>query len=93
MEIKREKYLKALTNRMHNGMIKVITGIKRCEKSYLIFKIFKNYLKEIHISDNHIIEIALDERKNRITSEPSAPPQPFRKPFEIDSTDARNKPK
>ena len=65
MEIKREKYLKALTNRMHNGMIKVITGIRRCGKSYLLFKIFKNYLKEIHISDDHIIEIALDERKNK----------------------------
>ena len=65
VEIKREKYLKALTNRMHNGMIKVITGIRRCGKSYLIFKIFKNYLKEIHISDDHIIEIALDERKNK----------------------------
>ena len=65
MEIKREKYLKALINRMHNGMIKVITGIRRCGKSYLIFKIFKNYLKEIHISDDHIIEIALDERKNK----------------------------
>jgi len=65
MEIKREKYLKALTNRMHNGMIKVITGIRRCGKSYLLFKVFKNYLKEIHISDDHIIEIALDERKNK----------------------------
>ena len=65
MEIKREKYLKALINRMHNGMIKVITGIRRCGKSYLLFKIFKNYLKEIHISDDHIIEIALDERKNK----------------------------
>ena len=65
MEIKREKYLKALTNRMHNGMIKVITGIRRCGKSYLLFKIFKNYLTEIHIPDDHIIEIALDERKNK----------------------------
>ena len=65
MEIKREKYLKALINRMHNGMIKVITGIRRCGKSYLLFKIFKNYLKEIHIPDDHIIEIALDERKNK----------------------------
>ena len=65
MEITREKYLKALINRMHNGMIKVITGIRRCGKSYLLFKIFRNYLKEIHISDDHIIEIALDERKNK----------------------------
>ena len=65
MEITREKYLKDLINRMHNGMIKVITGIRRCGKSYLIFKLFKHYLKEIHISDDHIIEIALDERKNK----------------------------
>jgi len=43
----------------------VITGIRRCGKSYLLFKIFKNYLKKIHISDDHIIEIALDERKNK----------------------------
>ena len=46
MEIKREKYLNDLVNRMHNGMIKVITGIRRCGKSYLLFKIFKKYLLE-----------------------------------------------
>ena len=65
MEIKREKYLADLKIRMHNGMIKVITGIRRCGKSYLIFHLFKNYLKEKSVPDDHIIEIALDERKNR----------------------------
>ena len=48
MDIKRDKYLNDLINRMHNGMIKVVTGIRRCGKSYLLFNIFKNYfyLKE-----------------------------------------------
>ena len=45
MDIKRDKYLNDLINRMHNGMIKVVTGIRRCGKSYLLFKILKNYLK------------------------------------------------
>lgn len=65
MEIKREKYLEDLKNRMHNGMIKVITGIRRCGKSYLLFQLFLKYLKERKVSDNHIIAIALDERKNK----------------------------
>lgn len=43
MDIKRDKYLNDLINRMHNGMIKVVTGIRRCGKSYLLFNIFKNY--------------------------------------------------
>ena len=46
MDIKRDKYLNDLINRMHNGMIKVVTGIRRCGKSYLLFNIFKNYLLE-----------------------------------------------
>ena len=44
MEIKRDKYLNDLKDRMHNGMIKVVTGIRRSGKSYLIFSIFKEYL-------------------------------------------------
>ena len=44
MEIKRDLYLQRLINRIDNGMIKVITGIRRSGKSYLIFKIFKSYL-------------------------------------------------
>ncbi|MBD5495217.1 MAG: ATP-binding protein [Lachnospiraceae bacterium] len=65
MEIKRDKYLNDLINRMHNGMIKVVTGIRRCGKSYLIFNIFKSYLIEKGVSESHIITIELDQRKNK----------------------------
>ena len=44
MEIKRDRYLEDLKDRMHNGMIKVVTGIRRSGKSYLVFTIFKKYL-------------------------------------------------
>lgn len=65
MEIKRDSYLKKLTDRMHNGLIKVITGIRRSGKSYLVFRIFRNYLTEIGVDESHIIAIELDQRKNR----------------------------
>ena len=45
MEIKRDLYLNKLIRSMHNGMIKVVTGIRRCGKSYLLFNLFSNYLK------------------------------------------------
>lgn len=70
MEIKREKYLNDLINRMHNGMIKVITGIRRCGKSYLLFKIFKDYLLKQDIPESHIITVELDQRKNRKYRDP-----------------------
>ncbi len=65
MNIKRDKYLNDLVNRMHNGMIKVVTGIRRCGKSYLIFMIFRNYLLEQGVDENHIISIELDQRKDK----------------------------
>lgn len=65
MNISRDKYLNDLINRMHNGLIKVVTGIRRCGKSYLIFTIFKNYLLEQGIDEKHIVSIELDQRKNR----------------------------
>ncbi len=65
MNIKRDKYLNDLINRMHNGMIKVVTGIRRCGKSYLIFTIFRNYLLEQGVDENHIISIELDQRKDK----------------------------
>lgn len=46
MEIKRDYYLKELIDRLDNGLIKIITGIRRCGKSYLLNTIFKNYLLE-----------------------------------------------
>ena len=70
MDIKRDKYLNALRNRMHNGMIKVVTGIRRCGKSYLIFNIFKNYLVEQGVTESHIISIELDQRKNKKYRDP-----------------------
>lgn len=60
MEIKRDFYLKQLIERKDNGMIKVITGIRRCGKSFLLFSIFKRYLLENGVDADHIIEIALD---------------------------------
>ncbi len=65
MNISRDKYLNDLINRMHNGLIKVVTGIRRCGKSYLIFTIFKNYLLEQGIDEKHIVSIELDQRKNK----------------------------
>lgn len=72
MEIKRERYLNDLINRMHNGMIKIVTGIRRSGKSYLLFHIFKNYLLEQDISESHIITIELDQRKNKKYRDPDA---------------------
>lgn len=65
MEIKRDFYLKELIDRMDNGLIKVITGIRRCGKSYLLNTIFENYLLEQGIDKEHIIKLSLDERKNK----------------------------
>ncbi len=65
MNIKRNIYLKRLVNRMHNGMIKVITGIRRSGKSYLLLNLFYNYLLENNISENNIIIIELDDIINK----------------------------
>ena len=56
MEIKRDLYLKKLIDRQHNGMIKVITGMRRSGKSYLLFNIFQDYLKSHGVDDQHIIK-------------------------------------
>ena len=72
MEIKRDKYLQDLINRMHNHMIKVVAGIRRSGKSYLIFHIFLNYLLEQGVSESHIIRIELDQRKHRQYRDPDA---------------------
>ena len=64
MHIQRDFYLKKLISREKNGLIKVITGVRRCGKSYLLFNIFHNYLLEKGVDLSHIIEIALDDRSN-----------------------------
>ncbi|MCM1186126.1 MAG: ATP-binding protein [Lachnoclostridium sp.] len=70
MEIKRDIYLKKIINRMHNGMIKVITGIRRSGKSYLLFTIFKNYLKSEGVAEDHVIAIELDMLENKKYRDP-----------------------
>lgn len=70
MEIKRDFYLGQIHQRENNGFIKVITGVRRCGKSYLLFKLFKNDLLARGISKDHIISIALDNIENRVLREP-----------------------
>lgn len=71
-EIKRDIYLEKLINRKENGLIKIVTGIRRCGKSYLLDPIYKNYLLENGVKENHIIKIDLDERKNNKYLNPDA---------------------
>ena len=73
MEIKRDNYLKQLIKKKDNGRVKIITGIRRCGKSYLLFTLFKNYLINSGISKDQIIELALDEVGN----------SKYRDPFEL----------
>lgn len=60
IEIKRQTYLSEIIKRKQNGLVKVITGIKRCGKSYLLNTLFKNYLLESGVEKDHIIEMAFD---------------------------------
>ena len=64
MEFKREKYLQQLIDGMEIPLIKVVTGIRRAGKSYLLFTIFDRYLKERGVPDDHIVKIALDDMEN-----------------------------
>lgn len=70
MNIKRQQYLDQLISSLRNGLIKIVTGIRRCGKSYLLFKIFHEYLNTQGIKDDHIIEIALDDRSNKDLRDP-----------------------
>ena len=65
MEFSRKSYLQKLVRSDGNGMIKIITGIRRCGKSYLMFNIFRNYLLAQGVAEDHIIGLALDERENK----------------------------
>lgn len=70
MEIKRDIYLNKLISKRNNGLIKVVTGVRRCGKSYLLFTLFKNYLLSAGIDEQHIIEIAFDAFENRQFRDP-----------------------
>lgn len=70
MEIKRDSYIDQLKIRKNNGMIKIITGIRRCGKSFLLFVLFKKYLLENGVDEEHIIEIVLDGIENEELRDP-----------------------
>lgn len=63
--IKRDIYLNKLINRKENGLIKIVTGIRRCGKSYLLNELFVNHLKESGVQEDHIIKLALDREENK----------------------------
>lgn len=75
MIIKRDRYLQKLIAKKDNGLIKIITGIRRCGKSFLLFNLYHEYLNSVGIDDVHIIELALDEAMNAR----------YRNPMELDA--------
>ena len=72
MEIKRDRYLKQLIDSRQNGFIKVVTGIRRCGKSYLLNVLFYHYLLDNGVADDHIIRIDLEDRLNKELRDPDA---------------------
>ncbi|MFH2117665.1 MAG: ATP-binding protein [Bacillota bacterium] len=70
MVIKRDLYLNKLIRRRHNGLVKIITGMRRTGKSYLLFNLFHDYLVANSVEESHIIEIALDDRENKLLRNP-----------------------
>lgn len=70
MQIKREFYLQQLINGKQNGLIKIVTGIRRCGKSFLLFKLFKQHLLKAGVDAEHIIQIALDDIESADLREP-----------------------
>jgi len=72
MEFKRDKYLHDLKVRRGNGLVKVITGVRRAGKSYLLFKLFRDMLREEGVPQDHVIELAFDFRSSRPLRDPDA---------------------
>jgi len=72
MEIRRDRYLERLIAHKGNGRVKIVTGIRRCGKSYLLFQLFKRHLIETGVKPNHIIEIQLEDRSNKELRDPDA---------------------
>lgn len=70
MEIRRDIYLNKLISKRHNGLIKVVTGVRRCGKSYLLFELFREYLRNEQVPDDHIIEMAFDAYENKKYQDP-----------------------
>lgn len=72
MEIRRERYLERLIAHQGNGRVKIVTGIRRCGKSFLLFQLFKRHLIETGVKPTHIIEIQLEDRSNKDLRDPDA---------------------
>lgn len=72
MYFERKEYLNKLISAEGNGMIKIITGIRRCGKSFLLFNIFRKHLLERGVTENHIIQVNLEDRRNRKLRDPDA---------------------
>lgn len=70
-EIKRDIYLEKLISRKENGLIKILTGIRRCGKSYLLDPLFKNYLIQSGVREDHIIKLELDKEENQKYHDPA----------------------
>ena len=70
MRIQRQSYLNRLIHKKGNGLIKIVTGIRRCGKSYLLFNLFHEHLLDEGVDESHIIEIALDDRENMKLRDP-----------------------
>ena len=70
--IRRDIYLDRLIRRRHNGRIKIVTGVRRCGKTYLLFKLFSEWLKGNGADDSHIIKINLEDRRNKSLRDPDA---------------------
>lgn len=70
MVIQRDIYLNKLISKRHNGLIKVVTGVRRCGKSYLLFNLFKDYLLSEGVDKKHIVEIAFDAFENKRLQDP-----------------------
>ncbi len=68
--IRRDGYLQKLIDRERNGLVKVVTGVRRCGKSFLIFNLFHEHLLSQGVPEDHIIEIQLDDRKNKALRNP-----------------------
>ena len=72
MRIKRDLYLDKLIARKHNGMVKVVTGVRRCGKSYLLFELFMEHLLASGVPRERIIDVQLDDRENKALRDPDA---------------------
>ena len=72
MIITRQKYLEMLVAGQGNGLVKIVTGGRRCGKSFLLFQIFHQYLLQHGVDEGHLIEVSLDDRRNRKLCDPDA---------------------